>query len=355
MTWFNTNYLYKKQLIIEHSKVSGGSDISNFPVLISLTDANLATVAHSGYVQNANGYDIIFTDSAEAVQLYHEIESYTASNGTLVFWVNVPVVSASQDTVVYVYFGNSAISTFQSTASSVWDGNYKAVYHLGGSSPSVADSTSNANNGTNYGATAITGEIDGGAHFDGSSQYVSTNGAYLDGLSAMTAEFWVNLDSLPTNYFRLLGTNVQSGLNGFDIYFNNSSQLGGIFGDGTAIKYAAFATVTSGSWIHYVWVYNGSTVSVYKNGVFVASTSWAGPLGSSVSALTLGKSGSSTYMPGILDEVRISQSARSAGWVTTSYNNQNNPSAFFSIGSLQTYSAPSAHVIICDGLGGVFT
>ena len=58
---------------------------TNFPVLISLTLADLKTTANGGNVQNANGYDIIFTsDQAGNTQLAHEIESYTASTGKII-------------------------------------------------------------------------------------------------------------------------------------------------------------------------------------------------------------------------------------------------------------------------------
>src|SRR5437899_12592991 len=32
-----------------------------------------------------------------------------------------------------------------------------------------------------------------------------------------------------------------------------------------------------------------------------------------------------------MDEVRVSNAARSAGWISTSYNNQNSPATFFSV------------------------
>src|SRR2546430_17712997 len=51
--WFNTGYQCKKQIIIDHTKVVGGSDLTNFPLLISFTDPNL--IIPSGYVQNASG------------------------------------------------------------------------------------------------------------------------------------------------------------------------------------------------------------------------------------------------------------------------------------------------------------
>src|SRR5262249_4205190 len=54
VVWYNGSYQHKKSITIAHTKVSGGSDLSDFPVLVSLTDSDLKTVASGGSVQNSN-------------------------------------------------------------------------------------------------------------------------------------------------------------------------------------------------------------------------------------------------------------------------------------------------------------
>jgi hypothetical protein len=48
-------------ITIDSTKVSGTSDLIDFPVLIDLTNVSLRTTANCGYVQSGNGYDIIFS------------------------------------------------------------------------------------------------------------------------------------------------------------------------------------------------------------------------------------------------------------------------------------------------------
>jgi hypothetical protein len=48
------------------------------------------------------------------------------------------------------------------------------------------------------------------------------------------------------------------------------------------------------------------------------------------------------HFNGILDEVRISSAARSAGWIQTEYTNQVSPTTFISIGAQQTESTTTA-------------
>src|SRR5258708_23012447 len=88
--WFNTCYQVKKQIIIDHTKVVGGADLSNYPLLVSFIDPNL--VIPSGFVQNVNGFDIIFVSADETTQLNHEIENYNASTGEIEMYVLIPTL-----------------------------------------------------------------------------------------------------------------------------------------------------------------------------------------------------------------------------------------------------------------------
>jgi Bacterial Ig-like domain (group 3)/YDG domain/Concanavalin A-like lectin/glucanases superfamily/Domain of unknown function (DUF2341) len=119
--WYNASWTNRIAITIDHTKVS--SNLTNFPVLISLTNASLQASAQP------NGNDLLFTSLDGTNKLSHEIESYTASNGSLVAWVNVPGLSASADTILYLYYGNST-TTNQENATRVWDSNFKAVWHL---------------------------------------------------------------------------------------------------------------------------------------------------------------------------------------------------------------------------------
>jgi hypothetical protein len=53
-SWWNSEWLLRKQLTIDHTKVAGS--LTNFPVLIDITDSDVASGAQS------NGNDIVFTD-----------------------------------------------------------------------------------------------------------------------------------------------------------------------------------------------------------------------------------------------------------------------------------------------------
>jgi hypothetical protein len=143
------NYSYRRAIVIDHTKVPN-TDQVNFPVLVTGTYSYLATVANGGHVQSSNGYDIVFSsDCAGLQQLNHEIGSYNATTGTVAMWVLVPLVSHTVDTVFYMSYGNSAITTSQENRPAVDAARNPGTTHS-------ADWTATAANNQNSPATFYT-------------------------------------------------------------------------------------------------------------------------------------------------------------------------------------------------------
>jgi len=90
-SWWDTGWLYRKNITIDHTKIS--ATLTGFPVLIDITDSDLQSEAQS------SGDDIVFT-SESGVKLSHEIEYYDNSDGHLICWVNVTSLSDTVDTIL---------------------------------------------------------------------------------------------------------------------------------------------------------------------------------------------------------------------------------------------------------------
>ena len=154
--WYSASWTDRMPITINHGKVAGTTNLTNFPVLVSLTNANLATVANGGSVANSNGNDILFTASDGLTKLNHQIESYNAATGQLIAWVQVPTVSPTGDAVIYIYYANPA-ATNQQNPTGVWDSNFQQVLHLDESSgTTLFDSTTYGNNGSKVSPTSPT-------------------------------------------------------------------------------------------------------------------------------------------------------------------------------------------------------
>jgi len=178
---FSSGYCYRKKITIDSDQVGGTANLSNFPILISITDTDLRTTVNSGNVEDTNGFDITFTSADGTTGLNHEIISYNASTGEYAAWVNITSVAYNVDTDIYIYYGNSSASGNPSSTST-WNADYVAVWHLeedpnGDVAGSILDATSNDNDGQPQGtmttADLVTGQIGNSIDFDGTNDYIT--------------------------------------------------------------------------------------------------------------------------------------------------------------------------------------
>ena len=180
--WWNPSWNYRKEITIDHTKVS--STLTHFPVIIQLTDIDLKTKAQT------DGDDIVFTDK-NGIQLNHELEKYDNTTGELTAWVDIPALSATQDTTLYIYYGNSASINEQNTEAT-WDSNFLAVHHLAESTGIVVDSTLHNNDGVPSGSMNqnVMGKIDGADSFDGVDDHLTLPRVYTRE-NQFTMEAWI--------------------------------------------------------------------------------------------------------------------------------------------------------------------
>jgi gliding motility-associated-like protein len=349
-------YSFKSRLTINNAVVCGSSDLTSFPLLVQLT-GNFLKPSPTGLVSNANGYDIIFTSSDGTTILNHQIDHYISSTGEYAAWVQIPTLSVSASTIIYMYYGNGSITIDPST-SATWTSNVKTVYHF--QNNNFNDATTYAINSTNLGTTNITAKFGDGRDLDGVAGYIQSNSSELKTDNDFTVSVWFKADATTPGHILWQGENSTL-LNGWGT--NNpggesemnlsmgvccpgnatvSDSLSFYLGDreeevNTDGLTARRTFTNTTSWQHAVaTVSNMSTAPVanlYLNGVLVSTnagavsnvtdrTTWA-------TNLRIGRPGStSRFFNGQVDEVRIYNTALSADWVCTEYNNQNNTSTF---------------------------
>lgn len=324
-------YTYSRSITIDHTKVPT-ADQTNFPMLFSGTYSYLATVANGGLVTSSSGYDIIFTsDAACATKLDHEIEIYTAASGLVVMWVRVPTVATATDTVIYLCYGDSGVTTSQEAITGVWDSNFKGVWHLpNGTTLTSLDSTSNDNDATATGSpTAVAGKVDGGVTVSTGNYLGDTLAAAIGTTNTVSA--WVKFASLPSSGGQ--GFHGAYAVDGAELFIWNQTGTTYFALYGSAFVYGS--APSTGVWYYLVATRNGTGTNgylLYLNGAVDITTTRSS--GDSGSTFRIGRKGDgSDEMNGAVDEVRVSNSVRSASWITTEYNNQSSPSTFYAVGS----------------------
>jgi hypothetical protein len=331
--WLDPDWQYRKSITIDHTKVS--ANLTDFPVLVDITDSELGSKART------DGNDIVFTASSGNDKLNHEIESYTSPSGHLVAWVNVPGLSSTVDTVLYMYYGNPSAAN-QQNGTSVWDSDFKMVQHLSETSGTQHDSTANGNDGTASGGVTqgTAGKIGGADNFDGASGVVNFNNIPSLGITdKITFEAWIRPDSLPGSaYWNIFMKGIEPNVP-YQFYLESSTGNLNYYYSSVHIVSSGVA-VTSGTWQHIAISVDSpsNTARFYINGNLVATkTGSLGPDNGGPAQLgaftTYG-----CYFRGMMDEARISRMVRSATWILTEYNNQKDSSSFYTIGGEESSS-----------------
>lgn len=331
----------RRTLTIDRTKVGGPENQIDFPLLVSSTSTEFKTVANGGFVASSTGADIFFTSSDGTTKLSHELESYSGSTGAVLAWVKVPVVATSTDTVLYMYYGNTS-SSVQASPTSTWDGAMKGVWHFNNN---LLDATSNVNHGTNVNSTNSTsGKIGNARDFSSSSNRVTVPAnASLKPNAQITVSAWIKrtgtqaTDARPIWFGRTSGTPL--GPYGFQLNGTSDTRLNFHLSSTTTnfnVLGSSTSTIHSTSWTHIAGTYNGSTIRYYIDNVLQGVQSASFTIGNyDTMGLGFGNafSGGTAEWNGLLDEIHISNVARTPGWIKTEYNNQNSPSTFYALGA----------------------
>ena len=336
-TPFEAGWGYRKQIAIDHTKVSGSSDLDDFPVLINTTDLDWRTTGNGGHVAQSDGGDFLFTAADGVTKLHYEIESYDPTTGELVAWVRVPTLDYDQDTILYAYYGNAS-AVDQWNPEGVWDSDYQGVWHLDEAAGDFGDSTSNANTGTDYvSATDKTGQVGRGQQFDGSDDRIDLPFILNPSSDTWTIGAWFQFSTLPSvkaahevNLFpdRWDGHRQNAALRGlWAIYVGRRDQhlrrrqRQRLDGDGCGGHL----------------VLRGAGQDRRHQLLLLRRRGLEGGLhgnrGIGDGRLEAGDAkGNGDPLDGYLDEVRVSSINRSADWIATEYANQNAPAAFYLVG-----------------------
>jgi hypothetical protein len=325
---FDDGWQYRKQISINHSQVAG--NLTSFPVFIHIIDSDLQAKAQS------DGGDILFMDGpGVATKLYHEVERYVSSNGELFAWVNIMNLTADENTVIYMYYGNpDNVNTQMSKR--VWDPSFVGVWHL----QDFQDSTKNGNHGNNYGSIAISGKLGTACRFDGSDDYIlieNNPSLNFHTPNRFSVSFWMKRDRLNI-YESVISKGTSAYTAGYVVQvWGNNSMYFGIYDGSQEHHLGSNQLITDTNWHYVTAVWDGTTQSIFIDGALDNSNNIGSvTIADDSKPLEFGHhygymSGQNAY-GGSIDEIQISKIDRTAAWIITEYHNQEDPSGFFFVG-----------------------
>jgi len=358
-SWLDANWLNRTRIRFDNLAQTT-DDLDDFPVLVTISTANLTSLDLSAVV----GADVRFTDAISGDELKYEVESWDADADTATIWVKVPRIDkASNSDYIYAYYNYNGTATYDQSAAdeqAVWNSNYKGVFHLNEdvvdeatSSPHV-DSTGTNVNADQAGNVEGAGRIADGQLFD-TDDYINVGGLANDiDVTKGTVSVWTELNTTAAER-RLFSAKVDP-QNNIEIFWDDA-------GDNLTIKYKAGAVISQaqvfagpvfdeGDGKQHLVTLTWDTaagasgeVKAFVDGAQVDTTrtglgTWIGAINDYVS---IGSSGNSAHLEqwdGMIDEVRVSSTARSADWIAASFKSQNGTFAFNNFGSEEDAVTP---------------
>ena len=345
----------------------------DFPVLVKVSTNDISGFLYTDFLKD-NGGDLRFAD-ADGNILTSEVDTWD-TNGVSTVWVKVPSLRAN--TAITAYYGNVFAPVVDPKA--VWSNGYIGVWHLGESARPLRDSTTNAihftrsnryQHGDEYDDCATFGQADSavgrsvkfnpnveGKVNKGGLVAPDADGKLL-GLDAMTIEIWANPETIESTSRYMLGrrmgnNTVVDGVTvkyrGYEFEYTSKKPVARFYlenGQGNdndkcqMIPNAAMSTDMAGQWNYHCASYDRF------------ATSHTNFLNAAVAATTVNstrytihdfipdplclandcQTSSTKVFNGALDELRISNVARSKDWVQATYDTIKNNATFTRYGA----------------------
>ena len=328
---------YAHTFAVSFTGYAGSVALTNFPALVRISEDSPVGFSYSDCLK-PNGGDLRFAD-VNGNLLPSEVDTWNP-NGVSLVWVKVPRLTAS--TKITGYYGWASAPSVP--ASAVWSNGFAGVWHLNETALPMKESsrassafTSSSGDGIGFAAEGVVGgSVDFGAAGNRRSLTAPDHDA-LDGFTQFTVELW----TYTTAANRPTGSDKNTGLLAKRV--STSSQVSYFLVDysgssGGTTKFNISQTGTSGTqisdkvipqndvWTHQAYMFDGTNgkVAGWKDGESVhdADTTVATSIFAGTANLYLGNFSAtdSRNYPGKIDEVRISNVARSTDWIKATHD-----------------------------------
>jgi hypothetical protein len=212
------------------------------------------------------------------------------------------------------------------------------VWHSRESGTTLTDSTGNNNLSAN--STQVTGQIGYAQSYNGTSQLASKTAGVVNipvNNANQTISVWFTIGAADNNVRS--GVSFVNGNNSGVQFGQRNGGTNGLVGFwqwGGAWLGGTQANPTVNTWHYMVYTFDGTTHRPYFDGTALTTATTAPQTGTPTQIYFSTYNGAAEFWNGRIDEVRISNTVRSAGWIATEYRNQNAPGTFSILGAEQS-------------------
>ena len=351
-----------KSVTLSATGYTGTEAIANFQMLVKLSEG---VYGFSYADSESDGSDIWFEDSSGNV-IPSEIDTWNADGESFV-WVKVPSLSpvSAGATSIVMHWGD--LASRQTTSDKMWTG-FAGVWHMGNVSGTTkepdktgngldAQPQSTSNNSTdtpsNYSmdpAPGIVGKSRLNSKDSGNNQRgmaVPDYSSFITDASVFSISGWWSAKASSQNA-KLFTCGEKSwatwewgvaaivGHDGFKTISRVRSGKGSCL---TSVAVESFQN----NFVYFTFVYDGTTVTMFANGLQVARTTsatanTANTYGFVIGGVKYGALQQNSGWNGWYDEVRMYDGAQSANRVKADYDTMHAPHAFLTMSATGTYT-----------------
>ena len=263
----------------------------------------------------ANGEDVRFSTSS-GTPLAYQIEEWNAAQGMASIWVRIPAIKGNARQEIRVHWGQAGAASESSGAAVFNESNgYLSVWHMNGPVQDEVGTLESKDAGT----TATAGVVGEARHFAGKQGIFGGDkiGNYPSGASSHSTEAWFRAEKPNAT---IVGWGNEGGGRGSKVRMQFRSpphlHVDSDFSDVNGQR-----TLPRSEWIHVLHTYRSGDGKIYINGVLDGS---ATPMLNikNPARLWIGGWYHNYDFVGDMDEVRVSNVARSADWARLQYENQ---------------------------------
>ena len=315
--WWNTDWSFRRELTIDAGATGGAlpEDAGRLPILVRLHDGNFKFGD-----AKSDGTDLRFVAEDDKTPLNAHVELFDTVFDLGLVWVDIPSVKAGATVKIWMYYGNPKADS-GSDPHAAYDADQVLVYHFGERSGAPQDWTSYGNNALNQIPADSGALIGGGAKFNGTQALIipgSPSLAVSPG-GPLTWAAWVKPDNLQ-------GTQI--------LYARHDGKLSLVIGldggtpfvtvqpaTGPAITGRSDIALVAGQW-HHVAVTANQQVLLYVDGqphqtlpTGLPPLTTGATLGGDAAAIAGAMGPVTSGFSGSLDELEISKTARSGGYI----------------------------------------
>ena len=336
--WWNDDWNYRKEITLDTSPAAANiaDSASDVPVLIRLYIGNF------GYFSDVEtgGADFRIVAGDDKTPLKYHVERFDQANQMAFVWVRVPTLAGGTNSQkIYLYYGNKKAPA-GGDAAGTYDAHQVLVYHFNDADGALPhDATANGNNAASGSAQQTAASlIGGGLTLSGSGdvQVPSSASLRLRPDQGMTLSTWVRFSEASEDAYVLA---LQDQGNEFVLGISAGVPYARLVGTSSRAEAKATQPLDPNTWhqlaAELVAVQTGQdTLRIYVDGHEAGSAPIDFKPVEIAGTFAIGGSINGDHnLSGDIDEVQVSNIARSAAWLAASAQAQGQESPLLVYGN----------------------